>query len=72
MNPLKLDRRNRKFYEALLNLNATDVDDDSWLEKFRLVRRIKKVEGKAVIAGWRCWYKQFGRGLPLEVAELFY
>lgn len=72
MNPLKLDRKSRRFYEALLDLHHTDVKDDSWLEKFRLVKRIKKVEGRLVIEGWRCFYKQVGGPLPLEIAERFY
>lgn len=72
MNPLKLDRRSRRFYEALVDLNDTSPSDESWLEKFRLVRRIQKAEGRAVIAGWRCFYAERGGPLPLEVAELFF
>lgn len=72
MNPLKLNRKSRKFYEALVDLNTTDVADDTWLEKYRKVKRIKQAEGRTVIDGWRCFYHQFGGALPLEIAEHFY
>lgn len=74
MNPLKLDPRNRRFYEALVDLNTTDASDDTWLDKFRLVKRILKAEGKTVIKGWRCFYTAYaGEGaLPIEIAEKFF
>ena len=74
MSPLKLNARCRRFFEALVDLNATDVNSYEWLTKYRLVKRIKQVEGKAVVDGWRCFYKlHIGEGgLPLEVAEQFY
>jgi len=53
MNPLKLDSKSRRFYEALVDLKATHVDDEEWLTKYRLVKRIKQIEGKTVISGWR-------------------
>ena len=73
MNPLKLDCRNRRFYEALVELHTTDTKDPTWLEKYRKVKRIKQVEGKAVKQGWRCFYETYATGsLPLEIAERFY
>ena len=73
MNPLKLDSKSRRFYEALVDLKATHVDEEEWLTQFRLVKRIKQIEGKTVISGWRCFYEQNNiSGLPLSIAERFY
>lgn len=71
-NPLKLSKANRTFYEALLDLHHTDINDESWIVKYRRVNKIKKAEGKNVIEGWRCFHRQFGCNFPLEIAELFF
>ena len=57
MNPLRLDSKNRKFYEALLELNATDADDPNWLEKYRKVKLTRKTEGMAIYKGWKCFWE---------------
>jgi hypothetical protein len=74
MNPLKLDRANRRFFEALVDLNATSIDNkEEWLAKYRLVKHIKQTEGKAVVQGWRCFYELNAvKGLPMSMAERFF
>lgn len=70
MNPLKLDKKNRKMYDALMALNSTDASDESWLDRYRKVRTIIKVEGRNVVEGWRAYYSTNPSPIPIKYAEL--
>ena len=70
MNPLKLNRACRKFYNALIERDATDFrDKDAWLAAYRKVKLIYKAEGANVLEGFRCYHTNSDHPFPWALAK---
>ena len=74
MNPLRLQKPARKFYEALVALHHADVENEQeWLAAFRHMKSVRRTEGESVIPGWRIFYSNYfpENAMHIDVAEKF-
>ena len=68
-NPLRLDKVNRDFYEALVQLHHTDfTEKDLWLAAYRRIQTIKKTQGSSILDGWRIYYVNYMPKGAIDVA----